>query len=164
MKTRTGMGQAGDTLVEVLIAILIVSLVLTGAYVTTNRSALGVRNAQEQAEALKLIQGQLEQVRQNGTQSADVFAQTAGREFCMIDAEVVDATANPGATSCRQDSSGQPANEQPVYALTVQRNDCVDYTPPTGLTCHAFTAKAVWDSVTASGQSTSLITYRLYGE
>lgn len=162
MKRYIGLGQAGDTLVEVLIAMLIVSLVLTGAYVTTNRSALGVRGAQEQSEALKLVQGQLEQVRQNSSLSDDVFDQTAGRSFCMVDAGVVDANTVPGAARCLQDSAGRATTGVPAYRLTVQRSDCADYSPPTGRTCHAFSAKAVWDSVTAGGQATSVITYRLY--
>ena len=55
--------QRGDTLVEVLIAIAVVSLILGGAYVTTNRSLYATRAAQERGNALKLAESQIEQLK-----------------------------------------------------------------------------------------------------
>ncbi len=57
--------QAGDTIVEVLIAIAIVSLVLTGAYASTRRSRNAIQTAQEQGEALKIAESQLEYIKQS---------------------------------------------------------------------------------------------------
>lgn len=57
------LNQAGDTIVEVLIAMAVVSLVLGGAYATANRSFLSIKLAQERSEALKLAEDQLEQLR-----------------------------------------------------------------------------------------------------
>ncbi len=55
--------RRGDTIVEVLIAIAIVSLTLTGAYTSVNRSANATRTAQERAEALKWAETQVEQIK-----------------------------------------------------------------------------------------------------
>ena len=57
------LNQAGDTLVEVILAVAIISSVLTGAFLVSQRSALAVRNSQEQGEALQILQGQVELVR-----------------------------------------------------------------------------------------------------
>jgi type II secretory pathway pseudopilin PulG len=53
----------GDTIVEVLIAIVVVSLVMAGAYVLSNNSAKAIRTAQERGEALKLAESQAEQIK-----------------------------------------------------------------------------------------------------
>ena len=52
--------QRGDTIVEVLIAIVVASSVLGVTYSTMNRNLLITRDAQERTEASKIAQGQLE--------------------------------------------------------------------------------------------------------
>lgn len=48
---------------EVIIAVLVVATLLTGAFVVTNRSTQAVRDSQEHAEALQALQGQVELLR-----------------------------------------------------------------------------------------------------
>ncbi len=55
--------SSGDTIVEVLVAMAVVSLVLAGAYVSANRSTKATRTAQERGEALKLAEAQVEQIK-----------------------------------------------------------------------------------------------------
>jgi prepilin-type N-terminal cleavage/methylation domain-containing protein len=152
--------QRGDTLVEVLICILLVSLILTGAYVTTNRSRIGIRDAQEHAQALKLVQGQLEQLKQNAqADNAPVFTQAVGSQFCMVNAVI-----STSGSACQQNSEGVASTEQPAYKLSVSRATCApDYSPPSGASqCHKFTVKATWDSIANSQPATEQIIYRLY--
>jgi len=52
--------QRGDTIVEVMISIAVVSLVLVAGYVTTTRSVNGMEDTEEHSEALQLAQTQLE--------------------------------------------------------------------------------------------------------
>ena len=52
--------QAGDTIVEVLIAIAIVSLVLTAAFVMTDKNTRRTITMQEQGQAQKLVEQQIE--------------------------------------------------------------------------------------------------------
>lgn len=81
----------GDTIVEVLIAVAIVSLTLTGGFVSSNRSFQATRTAQEQGEALKIAESQVEQIKVAVDKgSPDVF--TPGN-FCL-DAGVVTAGCN----------------------------------------------------------------------
>ena len=55
--------QTGDTIVEVIIAVLVVSTVIAGAFAVTNRSTRAVRDSEEHAQALQLLQGQVELLR-----------------------------------------------------------------------------------------------------
>ena len=62
--------ERGDTIIEVLIAIGIVSLVLTSAYALTNRNIQVSQEVQEQAYAQKLVEGQVELLRAAATKPA----------------------------------------------------------------------------------------------
>jgi type II secretory pathway pseudopilin PulG len=56
--------SAGDTIIEVLIAIAVMSFVLGSAFAISNRSQLSIQDAQEHTEALKIAQSQVEQLKQ----------------------------------------------------------------------------------------------------
>ncbi len=71
------LNNSGDTIVEVLVAIVVVGSVLAGAYITSNKSLNANRASQERGEALKYTEAQLEQVRAD---PAKALAQPAG--FC----------------------------------------------------------------------------------
>src|SRR5438309_3169170 len=60
---RFKLNSAGDTIIEVLLALAVLASVLGGAYVSSNRSLSGARDAQERGEALKLVEEQLERLR-----------------------------------------------------------------------------------------------------
>lgn len=57
--------QTGDTIVEVLIAIAIISTVLVAAWQTTTRNTAATQDTQEHTVALKLAESQLETLQQN---------------------------------------------------------------------------------------------------
>lgn len=71
----------GDTIVEVIIAIAVVSLVLVGGFTTVNRSSTAVRDSEEHAEALTLLEGQVEAVRALGTDATSAVYTTP--IFCV---------------------------------------------------------------------------------
>lgn len=54
------MNSRGDTIVEVLLAIAIVSVVLGGAFVSANRSLRGTQVSKERLEAVNVSKGQAE--------------------------------------------------------------------------------------------------------
>ena len=71
--------ERGDTIIEVLIAIGIVSLVLTSAYALTNRNIQISQEVQEQAYAQKLVERQVELLRAASIKpTADSCFSTAG--------------------------------------------------------------------------------------
>jgi type II secretory pathway pseudopilin PulG len=112
--------QRGDTIVEVLISIAVISLVMGGAYVTTNRNLLATRAAQERGNALTLVESQLEQIKSLAITDADaLFDTNAPAEFCISqDQSIVGA----GTADCRVDQSGAPTEAEPVYDLSVTRS------------------------------------------
>ncbi len=62
-KLVTKIGTRGDTIIEILLAIAVLSLVLSVSYGLSNRSAQAVRQAQERGEAQKIAEEQLEFMR-----------------------------------------------------------------------------------------------------
>jgi prepilin-type N-terminal cleavage/methylation domain-containing protein len=63
MRTMIFRNQRGDTIVEVMIALAVLGSVMVGGYSIATRSINSVRVSQERGEALKLAEGQLEQLR-----------------------------------------------------------------------------------------------------
>ncbi len=61
------LNDAGDTIVEVLIAITIVGLVLLAAYQSVGRSTRAIQDNQEHNQGLALAENQLEFLRSTGT-------------------------------------------------------------------------------------------------
>jgi type II secretory pathway pseudopilin PulG len=76
----------GDTIIEVLLAIAIVSLVLSGAYASARRSLVITQQNQERGEAIKLVEQQLERLK---TKSSDptkaIFAPGLTGPYHIVD-------------------------------------------------------------------------------
>ena len=51
--------QTGDTIVEVLICIAVISTVLTGAFIVVSKSNRAIQNSAEHAQAQQRLQGEL---------------------------------------------------------------------------------------------------------
>lgn len=145
------LNQKGDTIVEVLLAIAIVSAVLGGAFVSVNNSYVGTRQSQERGEALKLLEGQLERLKEASRSSAtDVY--TGPNPFCIIPNPaplpasplLVVADSNAG---CQQGSR---------YRLSIRR----------GSDGSTFTARATWPASgsTTGAQDEVTLTYRVYND
>ncbi|HEX3568649.1 MAG TPA: prepilin-type N-terminal cleavage/methylation domain-containing protein [Candidatus Saccharimonadales bacterium] len=141
--------EQGDTIVEVLIAIAVVSLVLGGAYVTTNRSLQATRGAQEQGNAIKLTESQLEQMKGvSVTDATSIFGGSTPASFCMNNNTVVDASQ----AACTVDTAGNPTSGVPAYHLKISR----------GSDGHTFTVTNTWDDVGGKAVDNIQMEYRLY--
>lgn len=134
------LGDTGDTIIEVLIALTVVTSMLGGAYVTSSRSVNNNRQAQERGEALKLAEGQLERLK-GLVSSGSTAPYTTTTSFCIDDTNTV-RSATPA--SCSVDTSG------PAYYVTVTRQQA-----------NRFTVTVSWDRV-GGGNETVVMTYRLY--
>lgn len=146
----------GDTIVEVLVCIAVVSAVLGGAFVTTRSSQVGVRNSQEHAEALKLIESQLEQLR--GDTSG---ATTHSTPFCMYNDTPMSAVVAPEDAHCTQNSAGQFGQPDSRYYLTIDRCSSIGC-GNTVANSYLFSVKATWPQVDGKGNATESMVYRLY--
>jgi prepilin-type N-terminal cleavage/methylation domain-containing protein len=88
--------QAGDTLIEVMIAMAIIGLVIAVSYSTANRALQVGRRAQERTEALKEAESQIETLKSIGglTGANDIFSTIAGGptdpSFCVSASGIVE--------------------------------------------------------------------------
>lgn len=74
--------QLGDTIVEVMIAVAVIGLTLASSYAIVVSSLKSARQAQERGEALKLAEGQVEQLKALSTQlGPKIFVQN--KIFCL---------------------------------------------------------------------------------
>jgi type II secretory pathway pseudopilin PulG len=86
MRLKMFKNQRGDTIVEVLIAIAVVSSILGTAYAIVSRNSRSFQQVNERTEALKIAESQLESIRSfaSGPPTADqviVFADNT--PFCI---------------------------------------------------------------------------------
>lgn len=74
--------QIGDTIVEVILAVAVVSLALGLGFGVANRSLKGFRQAQERSEATKVVESQLEGLKAIG-ESSDKQGVFTRNVFCV---------------------------------------------------------------------------------
>ena len=148
--------QSGDTIVEVLISIAVLSLVLTAAFVTSNRSLQGVRDAQEHSEALSILQGQVETLLASDKPTQDsIFDGADNKNFCLaqdpatslyqrVDLGGTDATSIPSAAADQLSSPNYPGGSMGCqngrYFLSIAYDSTQD---------DLFTFRARWDGLNA---------------
>lgn len=116
--------QTGDTIVEVLIAIAVVSAVLSGAYTIANKSSIQIRDAQERGEAQKFASEIVERLSSNAKNSPNIYT-TGTQRFCIV-------TSNNGTYSANDRidiSSPLPAVNAPS---TDYRSECNKQNNPVG--------------------------------
>lgn len=132
--------QRGDTIVEVLIAIAVISAVLAGAFTVTQRSSQAVRSSQERGEMLHLLQGQVEGVRAlalaPGGENSPVYSSAA---FCINNS----GQHTPAGTACNFGTDNR-------YRVTVNYDSTSD----------VFTFNGQWDGPNGNPQSARLL-YKL---
>jgi len=104
--------QAGDTIIEVLIAMAIASSVLAIAFATGNRNLAMSRDSQERSEASRLVQGQIESLRYVFNTAPTTLPSGAGTPFCLSGSAVVTAGFSGGVPTSNlatEPMSGYPA-------------------------------------------------------
>ncbi|TAH34118.1 hypothetical protein EYC59_03925 [Candidatus Saccharibacteria bacterium] len=132
------LNRRGDTIVEVLIAVGVISFILISAYMISNRSTHSIRTGQERQEALALAQSQIELIRlSNGLNTTS--------KGCFNGTQIA---ADRGSDDCRfkvDGSSGCTDAETYCYAVDTTRDSEGTYE-----------VKIVWDNLSASQNTISL--------
>lgn len=128
--------ERGDTIVEVMIAITVVSMILVAAYVTTTHNVNGLQDTQEHSQALQLAQAQLEFLHNSNSLN------TWSDHSCFSTTGVTVAGNN-----CKVNSSGTPTGTQPQFII-----DITDDNPPT------FKVAITWASIDNGSGVTNNVT------
>jgi prepilin-type N-terminal cleavage/methylation domain-containing protein len=147
--------ERGDTLVEVLVAIVIVATVIGGAYAVSNRSLQSTRGAQERSTALKLGEAQLEQLKSLvTTDDQQIFGATVPTKFCLgndVTGVHVYNTAIPAEKAkCTVDANGVQTTIQPAYTFEITR------------TGNDFKLLETWIDISGKFSNSLQLNYRLY--
>jgi prepilin-type N-terminal cleavage/methylation domain-containing protein len=137
----------GDTMVEVLIAIAVVTLILGGAYVTTNRSLQATRAAQERSIALKLAESQIERLKNKATtEPSAVFGVI--EPFCISGASGnVEAATHD---DCTVGADGLDSEDEPIFSLSIVRSG------------YEFVLTEEWTNVNGTTTDSLQLRYRVY--
>lgn len=132
--------QAGDTMVEVLIATGVISAILGGAYTLATSSLRSALIAQERTEAVKLVEGQIELLRFAARSSGRFDGQfrTANNYCIVLNADNQPVPTDTGHPSCRVPT--------PPYRLSIA------YTPANigPALFGTFEVRADWDGLRGS--------------
>ncbi len=96
------LGQRGDTIIEVLLAITILSAVIAGAYATTSQATRIGLTAHERTEATRLSEQQIEIVKALYSVDTENYvdlrnrinAPPAGQELCLTIEDITGDTSN----------------------------------------------------------------------
>jgi prepilin-type N-terminal cleavage/methylation domain-containing protein len=110
--------QRGDTIVEVLIALSIISLVLAASYAITNRNVRASQDTQEHTQAQQVVQQQIERLR------ASSASGSLGVPFKCItgSGSALVPSNNDAACSFSADGSTGNCTEEPCYHVEIIRN------------------------------------------
>ncbi len=147
--------ERGDTLVEVMIAIIIVASVIGGAYVVSNKSLQTTRGSQERQNALKVAESQVEQLKSLiAVNSASIFGGGAPATFCLgsdaTGTHVYDVTIPAQKANCTVDASGNPATAAPDYTVQIKR------------TANDFALTETWEDISGHFNDSLQLNYRAY--
>ena len=147
------MNQKGDTIIEVMIVLAVLSLSLSISYATADRSLLNTRQAQESSMAAELAQSQVESliplINYPASSPNNIFLGNPSKYFCISAGSVVpENNLNPnnltdiaGATTPYE----TPCNTG-LYFISINESIPNDDT---------FEVKVTWNDVENTGPNSS---------
>lgn len=144
--------EQGDTIVEVLIAVAVVSSVLAISYSIMNRNLQIMRDNQERTEASKIAQAQLERLKNAKNNNITLPTGQTAPIFCM-DSGVVEGFANnAGHTNIGSDNLEQYPNQckSSFYRTSIRYNNNEG----------SYTVRVRWDGLTGT-RNEVLMGYKL---
>lgn len=143
LKNKTDRRRAGDTIVEVMISLLVISSILAGAFVVTRTSQKNVRSSQEHNIAVNLLQGQMENLREAAINPSNLSTLTGSGSFCFSGGAI-------------QTAPGPDCTKQQLYDISIKNvgeDSNGNYT---------FRGSADWDRVGGGGRNNVTLLYRLH--
>jgi len=155
LKRLTSIKERGDTIVEVLFAVVVIGIVLTGAYAVVTHSIIDEQDAQEHSYALGLIQSQIEQIRAYiiSNPSGTLPFSGSGQTGCMYSSTAttpatLSQVLNPSSYCKVQGNLG--TNSQ--YSLTIKLASSSNPNNPP-----LYQVSATWPSLLTGGSTDKII-------
>ncbi len=141
------LGERGDTIVEVLIVVMVLSVVFVTSYSLATRSQKTNLQVQEQTQALKLAEGQLESLKAFDEASLPA----AGSKFCFNSTGGVvslsSSTLSPNLDSDNFSSYSASCRYVPEGVSCTSYCYYFGITRGTGSNSNLYTAIVRWDGV-----------------
>ncbi len=141
----------GDTIIEVMISIVVLSMTIGGAYAIASRSLKAARQAQERGEATKLAESQIENIKAAAANpGAGVNGQVfTAANFCF------NPSVNPALTTNSANCFFSGLYHVKVNSVPAPGYSANDY---------QFTINITWDSLGTSGTDQLTMYYRVLKE
>jgi Tfp pilus assembly protein PilV len=141
----------GDTILEVVIAITLLALLLTGALALTQKNLQAEQSSQEHNEALQLAQSQIEELRNYATNNV----LPSGNPFCLVASGASVGYADTPSQKCDVNAAGaaSPTSIQPNFVLTV--------TPPAAGSS-LYSISVDWQDVNGLNKDNVTLYYQIY--
>jgi hypothetical protein len=142
--------QRGDTIMEVLICVAVLSFVLSAAFALANRSSQANLQAGERGEAMKISESQVEKLKAFIGQSVAPVIPASG-DFCMyVDTSTNTLKTLPVATPDDLTSYPSECRSGAFYNTYINRSGNV------------YTAHTRWFSADGDGYDESTMVYKVY--
>lgn len=161
------LSNKGDTIIEVLIALAILGFTLSITYSIASRAQQTVRAAQERVEALKLAEGQLEQLKNIATTNPSTFATIAnyGRPFCINSGGATQfSAANSLPPDFNADSFNYPSQCTNLGSGGLYNVSIVAPGSPVNNPGGPFVVRVRWNRIGGNGNDEVKLEYRLYAD
>jgi Tfp pilus assembly protein PilV len=157
--------QVGDTIVEVLIALTLITFVLVGAYYTANQSYRNNIDAQEHTQAYGVAQNQIEYLK--------IFGSGISSGNCLLDngSSVIQASNTPSTNGCNVESNNLsssgykyscPTSSPFCYAVSINKIAASSYSLPlTGANLNTYQISVSWKALGGGSSDDVSLYYRL---
>lgn len=164
--------QRGDTILEVLISVAVLSLILTTTFALANRNSQANRQAAERGEASKIAQQEIEKLKLY-LASPGITLPDQGQYFCMNETAtaLVDLGDSGDVPATAIDANSDPSFQSEVYLKATTSNpDCREglndlyykfIQRGTGPNNTTYTAYVRWPAATGNGVDQATIVHRI---
>ena len=142
--------QRGDTLIEVMLATAMIGMVIGASYASASRALRTGRFAQEQTEALKVAESQIEKLK---------YVASLGLGADPVTQNIFDASAG-NTTFCIDDAfHKQSPTNAACRSISGLYDQVITYS---GDATDTFTVEVLWTQQGSSNQGSVKIAYRLH--
>jgi len=156
--------MAGDTIIEVMIVLAVLGLAISISYSTANRSLLNTRQAQENSEATKVLQSQIEGLRILGANGPNDPPTAALNPFKYPGTFCVTGGTTPVLTPATNILCSSNSGRYSIKIYYCKGSGALECAGTQLQADGTFLITAKWDNVRGVGSDSINYVYRYYGK